>query len=56
MRRVATTAFAFALLAPLAACSDPPDVKLEIVKKDELAKRLAALKGKVVVMDVWGEF
>ncbi len=60
MRRFTTSVFAFGLLVPLAACSDAPDgpgeVKLDVVKKDDLAQRLAALKGKVVVMDVWGEF
>jgi hypothetical protein len=33
-----------------------PDVKLAVVKHKEFLKILAKEKGKVVVLDVWGEF
>ena len=32
------------------------DVKLEVVKANDFAKRLEAFRGKVVVLDVWAEF
>jgi hypothetical protein len=36
----------------------PPDtsVTIERVKHAELKERLAALRGKIVVIDFWGEF
>ena len=44
----------------LSACEDAQqasgDVKLEVVKREELAKRLEAFRGKIVVLDVWGKF
>jgi hypothetical protein len=33
-----------------------PAVALQVVKWPELEKAIAAHKGKVVVLDVWGEF
>jgi len=32
------------------------EVKLEVVKAEELPKRLEKLRGKVIVLDVWAEF
>ena len=60
MRRVGPSLLAFGMLLPFAACEDTQqangEVKLEVVKREELAKRLEAFRGKVVVLDVWGEF
>jgi len=33
-----------------------PKIDLRTVKYDDLAKEIRALKGKVVVVDIWGEF
>ena len=60
MRCLTSSLFAFGSLLALSACGDtqqtPGDVKLEVVKRQDLDKRLEAFRGKVVVLDVWGEF
>ena len=60
MRRFAPSLLAFGMLLPFAACDDSQqadgEVKLHVVKRQELSKRLEAFRGKVVVLDVWGEF
>jgi len=48
-----TLLFALLLAAPAAAADD---VKIEPVNLDGLLKAVAAHKGKVVVVDVWGTF
>lgn len=35
---------------------DPPTIELKTVKYPELAKFIRAQKGKVVVVDIWGDF
>jgi hypothetical protein len=61
--RGSTLLFAFALLVPLCACSNAPsksagrgEVTLALVKQNEYVKTLDSMRGKVVVVDVWGEF
>jgi thiol-disulfide isomerase/thioredoxin len=53
-------AIAIGILAVLAIASadfDPPtEVKLQVVKHKDYLKAVEALKGKVVVVDIWGEF
>jgi len=46
------------LLIPATAIGpqDTQDVKLEVVKAKDFAKRLEAFRGKVIVVDVWAEF
>ena len=60
MRCLSSSLLAFGSLLALSACEDAQqasgDVKLEVVKREELAKRLEAFRGKIVVLDVWGEF
>ena len=57
-----------ALFLTLAACNDgrppgegksePPstEVKLDVVKLNDLTKQLEGLRGNVIVLDLWGEF
>jgi hypothetical protein len=47
------------MLLAAAACDKVParnDVKLEVVKQSGYLKVLEGLRGKVVVVDIWGEF
>jgi PBP1b-binding outer membrane lipoprotein LpoB len=61
--QIVAALFAAALLAgchsePATGAKAPPDpdVTLERVKHAQLKERLAALRGKIVVIDFWGEF
>jgi hypothetical protein len=42
--------------APAPAGGEDSDVKLTIAKRKDLSGALEAARGKVVVVDVWGEF
>ena len=53
MRRLALTAMV-CIATPLAA--DPPGVRLESISYADLAVEVKGLKGKVVLVDVWGSF
>ncbi len=53
-RNMRMAVFAALALAVPAAAAD--DVKLETISLDGLLKAVAAHKGKVVVVDVWGTF
>jgi thiol-disulfide isomerase/thioredoxin len=46
------------LLMPLSGAGQQQaeEVKLEVIKGEELPKRLEKMRGKVVVLDVWAEF
>jgi thiol-disulfide isomerase/thioredoxin len=56
----AAICLATAVLLSLPSAGNPAqsddEVKLEIVKAKDFAKRLEAFRGKVVVLDVWAEF
>ena len=60
MRCLPSSLLALGSLLALSACEDTQqasgEVKLEVVKRQDLDKRLEAFRGKVVVLDVWGEF
>ncbi len=56
MRRFIIIAAALGFLAPLAHPKDPPEITLEVVKQKGYADTLQRLRGKVVVVDVWGDF
>lgn len=56
MRRFIIIAAAPGFLAPLAHPKDPPEITLEVVKQKGYADTLQRLRGKVVVVDVWGDF
>jgi hypothetical protein len=43
------------LLSPRSRAADTP-VTMKAVKYDDLAKEIRNLKGKIVVVDVWGEY
>jgi hypothetical protein len=58
LRRLSLFAAAVAL-SPLLAPADEPspaDVQLKTIKYDALKEAVRAQKGKVVVVDFWGEF
>ncbi len=52
MRRL----FALTLIFAAPAIADSPSVTLDPIAYDDLAKEIAGLKGKVVLVDVWGTF
>jgi len=59
MRRVSAAIVALSGLSLFAACDDSQstgDVTLQVIKRAELAKKLEALQGKIVVLDMWAEF
>ena len=52
----ATALLCAALVTAGGAGAKTGDVKLEVVKHKDFLKALAKQKGKVVLVDVWGEF
>lgn len=43
------------LLAAGTLTADPPKVEVQVVKYDELTKKISDQKGKVVVVDFWAD-
>ena len=54
MRRATHFVLGISLLALLTAAE--PKISVRNVKYDELTKEIRGLKGKVVVVDFWGEY
>jgi hypothetical protein len=53
---LALVAFVLTTATGLRAAEPKDEIKLQTIKAGEVEKAIAAHKGKVVVLDVWGEF